>query len=304
MATTVNLNSAYNGEAAGKIFTQIFLQADTLEKGAITVIPNVVGTTAYLRKTYLADGIVDYSCGWNPAGTLDLDEKEVTAKKLMLELEICKETFRQRWSASKMGFSAWNNEIPADEKEALMLEIAGLIQSSVEKDIWTGVGTQNGHFQGILTELAADTDSNEVEGEAITAANVIAEMGKVLDATPVEVLQHRNFKFAVSTDVYRKYVRALGNAAFAQSAADFEGFELTVLNGLPANSMLTYVKDQMVFLTGLESDFNEIRIKDMDETDLSGNIRVKAVYLAGASYVDGANVTWYNSDAVEVEPEP
>lgn len=294
MATTVNLSSAYKGEAAGKIFTQIFLKADTIEKGAISVIPNVVGTSAYLRKTYLTDGIVDYACGFTPAGTLDLTEKEVKVKKLMLPLEICKETFRQRWSAAQMGFSAWNNEIPADEKEAILLEVAGLIHSTVEKDIWTGVGTVNGHFQGILTELANDTDSNDVTGVAITAANVIEEMGKVLDATPVEVLQHPDFRFAVSTDVYRKYVRALGNAAFAQSASDFEGFELTVLNGLPANSMLTYVKDQMVFLTGLESDLNEIRILDMDEHDLSGNIRVKAVYLAGASYVDGANITWYS----------
>lgn len=294
MATTVNLTTAYKGEAAGKIFTQIFLKADTIEKDAISVIPNVVGTTAYLRKTYLTDGIVDYACGFTPTGDLDLSEKEVTIKKLMLPLEICKETFRQRWSAAQMGFSAWNNEIPADEREALMLEVSGLIQSQIEKDIWTGNGSVTGHFEGILPQLAADTTSNEVTGVAITAANVIAEMGKVLDTTPIEVLQHPDFKFAVSTDVYRKYVRALGNAAFAQSATDFEGYELTVLNGLPANSMLTYVKDQLVFLTGLLSDLNEVRILDMDEHDLSGNIRIKAVYLAGVSYVDGANVTWYN----------
>lgn len=292
--TTVNLTTAYKGEAAGKIFTQIFLKADTIEKDAISVIPNVVGTTAYLRKTYLTDGIVDYACGFTPTGDLDLSEKEVTIKKLMLPLEICKETFRQRWSAAQMGFSAWNNEIPADEREALMLEVSGLIQSQIEKDIWTGDGSVTGHFQGILPQLEADATSNEVTGVAITAANVIAEMGKVLDATPIEVLQHPDFKFAVSTDVYRKYVRALGNAAFAQSATDFEGYELTVLNGLPANSMLTYVKDQLVFLTGLLSDLNEVRILDMDEHDLSGNIRIKAVYLAGVSYVDGANVTWYN----------
>lgn len=294
MATTVNLTTAYKGEAAGKIFTQIFLKADTIEKDAISVIPNVVGTTAYLRKTYLTDGIVDYVCGFTPTGDLDLSEKEVTIKKLMLPLEICKETFRQRWSAAQMGFSAWNNEIPADEREALMLEVSGLIQSQIEKDIWTGDGSVTGHFEGIIPQLTADTTSNEVTGVAITAANVIAEMGKVLDATPIEVLQHKDFKFAVSTDVYRKYVRALGNAAFAQSATDFEGYELTVLNGLPANSMLTYVKDQLVFLTGLLSDLNEVRILDMDEHDLSGNIRIKAVYLAGVSYVDGTNVTWYN----------
>lgn len=292
--TTINLNTAYNGKEAGKIFTSIFLSADTLDKNAVNVIPNVVGTTAYLRKTNLSDGIVDFSCGFTPAGTLDLGEKEVSLKKLMLPLEICKETFRQRWSASQMGFSAWNNEIPADEREALLLEVQGLIAQTVEQDIWTGDASQDGHFGGILTELAADTDANDVAGVAITAANVIEEMGKVLDATPTAVLQRQDFVFAVSSDVYRKYVRALGAANFAQSSTDFEGYELTVLNGLPANAMLTYNRDNVVFLTGLESDLNEVRIKDMDETDLSGNIRVKAVYLAGSSYVDGSMVTFYD----------
>lgn len=295
MATVINIDTNYNGEAAGKIFTSIFLSADTLDKNAVNVIPNVVGTKAYLRKTELTDGIVDFACGFTPSGTLDLGEKEVTLKKLMLPLEICKETFRQRWSASQMGFSAWNDEIPADEREALLLEAKGLIASTIEKDIWNGDGSVNGHFNGILTELATDTDSNDVTGVAITAANVIDEMGKVLDATPTAVLQRPDFVFAVSTDVYRKYVRALGAANFAQSTTDFEGYELTVLAGLPANSILTYNRENVVFLTGLESDFNELRIKDMDETDLSGNIRIKAVYIAGASYVDGSMVTWYDA---------
>lgn len=293
--TVVNLTTAYNGQVAGRIFTSMFLQADTLAKDAIQVIPNVIGTTAYLRKTELSDGIIDYACGWTPSGEIDLTEKEVKVKKLMLPLEICKDTFAQRWLSHEMGakVSAWGDNIPADEKEALMLEVQSLITSTIERDIWTGNGSLTGHFQGILTELATDATSNSVAGVAITAANVIEEMGKVLDATPVPVLQSPNFKFAVSTDVYRKYVRALGNAAFAQNANDYEGYDLTVLNGLPANSMLTYVKDNLVFLTASLDDINEIRIVDMDTVDLSGTIRIKAVYSAGASYVNGADVTWY-----------
>lgn len=294
MATTVNLTSAYKGEAAGKIFGQVFLKANTLEKEAVNVIPNVVGTTAYLRKTYLSDAIVDYSCSFEPAGTLDLTEKEVKLKKLQLPLEICKETFRQRWSAHQMGYSAWNDEIPADEKEALILEASNFILSAIEKDMWNGVGTTNGHFEGIMTELKADVDANNVDGAALTASNIIASMGAVLDATPVEVLGHNDFKFVMDIKSFNLYRRALGNSAFAQDPYQFEGYEITVLNGLPANSILTYVKDQVVFLTGLESDFNELRILDMTEHDLSDNIRIKAQYLAGASYVDGENITYYN----------
>ena len=295
MATTVNISTAYKGESAGKIFTQIFLKADTLAKGAIGVIPNVTGELAYLRKTELSDALVDYTCAFEPSGTLDLTEKEVKLKKIQLPLEICKEKFRQRWSASQMGFSAWNDEIPADEKEALMLEIAGIIEASVEKDIWNGVGTQTGHFEGIMTELKADVDANNVDGAVLDATNIISAMGAVIDATPVEVLGHPDFKLAMDLRSFNLYKRALGNSAFAQNPNDFEGYEITVLNGLPANSILTYVKDQVNFLTGLLADLNEIRILDMTDKDLSDNIRIKAVFLAGASYVDGENITYYNA---------
>lgn len=295
MSTTVNINSAYKGEQAGKIFTQIFLKADTLEKQAVRVIPNVVGTTAYLVKTELSDAIIDYSCSFEPSGNLDLTEKEVKLKKLQLPLEICKETFRQRWEASQMGFSAWNDEIPANEKEAIMLEVAGLIAQQTEQDIWNGDGSAAGHFEGIVTELKADGDANNVDGAVLTVTNIIDAMGAVLDATPVAVMQRADFTFAMDVKSYGMYKRALGNMAFAQNVEDFEGHKITVLNGLPANSILTYAQEQVVFLTGLLSDFNDIRVLDMTEHDLSDNIRIKAQYLAGASYSDAENITYYNA---------
>lgn len=294
MANKTNITTAYKGKEAGNIFGQIFLKANTIESGAVQVIPNVVGTSAYLRKTYLSDAIVDFNCSFEPAGTLDLTEKEVKLKKLQLPLEICKETFLQRWSAHQMGYSAWNDEIPADEKEALLLEASNYILASIEKDMWNGVGTENGHFKGIMTELKADITANKVEGDAVTVDNVMEVLGSVIDATPMEVLQHPDFRLAMDSKTHSKYRRALGQANFAQASNEFEGYPITVLNGLPVDSVLTYVKDQVVFLTGLEADFNELRVLDMTDHDLSDNIRIKAQFLAGASYVDGANITYYS----------
>ena len=113
MATTVNVTSSFKGLPAGEIFGTIFLKANTIETGSVTVMPNVVGS-GFLRMTGLQDGLADYSCGFNAAGVVDLTEKEYTPKKLKVNLEICKEEFRQRWSAAQMGFSAWNGAIPAD----------------------------------------------------------------------------------------------------------------------------------------------------------------------------------------------
>lgn len=297
MATTVNVTSSFKGLPAGEIFGTIFLKANTIETGSVTVMPNVVGS-GFLRMTGLQDGLADYSCGFNPAGVVDLTEKEYTPKKLKVNLEICKEDFRQRWSAAQMGFSAWNGAIPADEKEALMLELQGSISKKIDSLIWNGDKDTSGEFNGILTELAdaitanvAGKVPNVVTGAAITASNVIAKLGAVVDATPLAILQSPDFTLAISADVYRAYVRALSALQFAQDNKFFESYPLTVLNALPSSSILTYDKKHLAFLTGLESDLNQIEVIDM--VDGSDTIRVKMVFTAVAGYVRESEISLY-----------
>jgi len=296
MATTVSVNSAFKGQAAGEIFGQIFKQANTIQDGLISVIPNIVGS-GFLRKTYIGDGLADYSCGWNASGSVDLTEKEITPKKLKVNLEICKETFRSRWSAAQMGFSAWNKEIPADEKEAILLELSNSIAAKVESYIWTGVAATSGQFGGLIPQMVADASVVDVVGTSVTPANVVAEMGKALDATSDEVTSREDFVFGVSKNVYRAYVRSLSanNANFQSDAAFFDTYKVSVINGLPANTMVLYPAGMVNFVTGLESDSQEIVIKDMDESDLSGNIRVKMVFTAGVGYVDGSDIVLYKT---------
>ena len=43
--------------------------------------------------------------------------------------------------------------------------------------------------------------------------------------------------------------------------------------------MVAYRVKNVAFLTGLEADLNNVQIKDMDESDLSGNIRTKMVFV-------------------------
>lgn len=296
MATTVTVNSDYKGLPAGEIFGQIFKQANTIKDGLITVHPNIVGS-GYLRKTYIGDGLADYSCGFNASGSVTLDETEVTPKKLKVNLEICKETFRGRWSAAQMGFSAWNKEIPADEREAILLELGNSISAKIDSYIWTGNGATSGQFNGLIPQLVADAATVDVVGAVITSANVVAEMGKALDAASDEVTSREDFVFGVSKNVFRAYVRALSatNANFKSDETYFDGYKVSIINGLPANTMVLYPSANVGFLTGLESDLQEIMIKDMDETDLSGNIRVKMVFTAGVGYVDASDIVLYKT---------
>lgn len=294
--TTLNINTSFSGAPAGEIIGSIFKKANTISDRLITVIPNVVGS-GFLRKTDITDGLANYSCVFNATGAINLSEKEITPKKLKVNLEICKEDFRSSWSASKMGFSAWNDEIPADEREALLLELSNSISAKIENYIWTGVGATEGQFNGLIPQMVADATVVDVVGVAITAANVVAQMGRALDAQSDEVIQREDFVFGVSSNVYRNYVRALGatSANFASDVADFEGYKLSVINGLPSNTMVLYPAKNVAFLTGLESDLQEVKIKDMDETDLTGTIRVKMVFTAGVGYADGSDIVLYKT---------
>lgn len=295
MATTVNVTSDFQGAPAGEIITQIFKQANTIKDNLVKVVPNVVGS-AFISKTYLADGLADYACGFTGAGTLDLTEVELTPKKLKVELDICKEVFRQRWSATQMGFSAWNDNIPANEQEALLLELGNSISAKIDSYIWTGNNATNGQFGGLIPQFLADSSVIDVTGTTVTAANVIVEMGKALDAVPDEVLDRTDFVFGVSRNVFRAYVRALSatNANFQSDSAFFDGYKVTVINGLPANTMVLYPANNVFFGTGLESDLQEVRIKDMDDTDFTGMIRVKMVFTAGVKYADGSDIVLYS----------
>ena len=63
------------------------------------------------------------------------------------------------------------------------------------------------------------------------------------------------------------------------------------MNALPSSSILTYDKKHLAFLTGLESDLNQIEVIDM--VDGSDTIRVKMVFTAVAGYVRESEISLY-----------
>jgi hypothetical protein len=133
----------------------------------------------------------------------------------------------------------------------------------------------------------------------VTAANVEAELGRFIDAIPDEVIGSAGVVLGVSTNVIRAVKRAYGAQARANgtflkpSEFDFEGYTLTEVKGLNANTMVAYDKNQVFFGTGLTADFNEIKVKDMSEFDLSGTVRMKVVFTGGVQYAYGGEIVLY-----------
>ena len=142
LASTITVSSNYVGSVAGEIIGSAFKEASTIQKNLLTVLPDIDYQIS-LRKIEYDNGRADFSCGWTPAGAVTLSEKTLAPKKIMNQLEICKESLRQIWSSASMGFSAHNDSMPNDVEEALLTEIISDTGETVDDDIWNGgAGTE------------------------------------------------------------------------------------------------------------------------------------------------------------------
>jgi hypothetical protein len=303
MATTTNVSSNYTGKVAGSIIGASFKEADTLRLGLLTVAENV-NFKMNLRKIAYADGTVDYSCGFAPDGTITLSEKVLTIEKLKNDFQVCKEDFRQTWSEDLEGASASNPNAPSDIMEAISMEVLSSQAEKVDTDIWTGLAATAGEFPGLIEQFTADGNIIKA-GNGITAlaaatteANVEAHLKAALAAVPTSI-RRKDLTVAVSPDVFQAYWFYLVSKGIANDGSTdpkrvgFGRYTITEVNGLPDNTICIFEKKNVVFATGLQSDFNELSIVDEDEVGLlSGQVRGKIVYGAAVGYYNSEDIVW------------
>lgn len=307
MATTTTVTSNYTGKVAGEIIGQSFKEGDTLSQKLVTFAPNV-GFKLNMRRIRYTDGTTAYSCGHTPAGAIVLDERVLIPVKLKNDLSVCKEDFRKTWSDDSMGDSAWNLNEPADIMKAIQTEVLAETAERVDDVIWNGVKTNPNEWDGFITLFAADTNVIKANdgivplGAAITKSNVIAEFDKVTAAIPL-ALRKKKLVFGVSLDVFDAYQKALIDAGVsnglggnANTTAVYGRYTVTGIGGLDANTIVIYEAKNLLFGTGLEEDFNELKFVDEDEIGLlTGLVRGKMVYSGGCQYYNSEDIVWYLS---------
>ena len=206
-----------------------------------------------------------------------------------------------------MGDSSHNN-IPATFAQFLIEDVQRRIAQEMELAIWQGDDGVN-TIDGFEAKFAADATVIDVAATAITAENVVVELGKVVDAIPTNLITSDDLHIYVSSSVARSYVRALGGFAaagvgaagtdnkgnqwFNGQALSFDGIKIVVANGLTTGKMVAALKSNLYFGTSLMSDQNEVKTIDMSPIDGSRNVRFVMRMSAGVQYGFGAEVVYY-----------
>ena len=306
MATTTSITTTYAGEFAGKYISAALLSASTIENGGIEVKPNVKYKEV-IKKLATNDLVKNATCDFDATSTVTLTERILQPEEFQINLQLCKKDFASDWEAISMGYSAFDN-LPPSFQEFLLAHVAAKAAQNNEISIWRGAGAA-GQFNGLVTLATADADVIDVVGTTVTAANVIAEMGKVVDAIPSALYGSEDLYLYVSQSVARAYVRALGGFAasglgangtnaqgtqwFNNGALTFDGVKIFVANGMADNFMMAAEKSNLYFGTGLLSDHNEVKVLDLADVDGSQNVRIVMRFTAGVQYGIGSDIVLY-----------
>ncbi len=309
MATNTTITTTYAGEKLQGFISAALLSANTIENGGVSVKPNVK-FKAVIKSLATGTLIADDTCDFTDSSSVTLDERILEPETFQVNLQLCKDDFRSDWDAISMGYSAFDS-LPPSFADYLVAHVAAKVAEEMESTIWGGTNATAGQFDGFTTLFAADGDVIDVTGTAITASNVIEEMGKVVDAIPSAIYGKEDLKLYVSKNVMKAYVRALGGFSVAapsnagtdnkgtqwydNGALSFDGISIFMANGLADNKMVAAQTSNLYFGTGVLSDLNQVKVLDMADLDGSQNVRVIARFTAGIQYGFGGEIVYYTA---------
>ena len=313
MANLINNQITYTVKNNGEWFYKSLQKAHTLANDYIRVIPNVTKDVK-IHKLVMANNTVSQvdnrDCAWSPTQRITLNEATFQVKNFKINEEQCMEELDSIWSEMQyreIGATKdqWPTNTDGNEslESAVMFHLQNSLSQDIERIIWGGSGnTVAGVQDGIVDKALASSTSIKITGQTIDAANVLGEIEKVYNAIPNVVLNDGEFdpekaavKIFVNMDIMRYLRQALSTVAtsnqvilpsFAVEGGKiyYLGVEIVVV-GLPANTMIAASKDNLVFVTDLLSDTQEIRAQFGNDLTNESMLYIKGAYRANAGMI-------------------
>jgi len=309
LATTTNITTTYAGQFAGEYIAAALLSASTIDDGGITVKGNI-SYKEVIKKLATTELVSAASCDFTPTSTVTLTERILQPTELQVNLQLCKKDFISDWEAQSMGFGLAQT-LPPKFSDFMLAHVAAEVAQSNELNLWQGdtAAASNNAYDGFEKLLAADAGVIDVAAATLDAANIITELGKVVDAIPGALYGKEDLFIYVGSAAAKFYVQALGgfaaNGLGANGVANMgtqwwnngsltvNGVKIFVCPGMSANKMVAAQRSNLYFGTGLLNDTQEVRVLDMQDLDGSQNVRMVMRYTAGVQFGVAEDVVLY-----------
>lgn len=292
------ITTTYAGEFAGKYIAAGVLEAPTLKKEGITIMPNVKHKSVI--KTLTNDiTIADATCDYTDTADVTLAEKVLEVTEKQVNLTLCKTPFQSDWEAVQMGYSAYDN-LPATFSDFFIANMLEKVAYATEQYVWSN----------LITQAVADGADDSLTGITVTAANVIDTLEEALDLLPSNVYGKEDLHFYMGFDTFKAYVRALGgfaanvgaNGVNGQGTMWYDGVQSLTFDGVKifvsgalGNKIVLARKSNLFFGIGLLDNLNEVRVLDMASLDGSKNVRFVMRWSQGTQVGFGNEIVIVNA---------
>ena len=309
LGTTTNITTTYAGEFAGEYIAAALLSASTINDGGVTVKPNIAFKEV-IKKLDTGALVSDASCDFNPNSSVTLTETILQPDEFQVNLQLCKKDFISDWEAQSMGYGM-SQTLPPKFSDFMIAHVAAEVAQKTETTLFQGFAANVGEFNGYEVLLAGDNTVVDVAaiGGGVDAANVVAELSKVVDAIPAALYGKEDLFIYIPSSIAKFYVQALGGFAAAGLGANgvnnmgtqwwnngsltVNGVKIFVAPGLANNKMIAAQRSNLFFGTGLLNNMNEVKIIDMQDIDGSQNVRFVMRYTAGCQIGIGQDIVFY-----------
>lgn len=297
-------NTTFYGKDAEGFYAQALLTGDS--KAAFKLIPNVKSKIK-LGELNIGNILQSADCSFSGSGEGTLAQKSFEVEPVKINLEYCQRTFEVDYLSQLLRPGSNNDEIMPASVEAFLLEQVALkVSADTEQIVWKGdTGTSSYPLSvadGLEKQFLADGAVIDVTAtaSAITSSNVVAELTRVYNAIPEELMGADDLRIFVSSAIYRAYRQALAATSaevnFMQNYNELHFLDVKILKakGLSSKKMVAARTSNLLLLTDLMSDFEDIQILPQKSVTGVPVVRMIGEFKFGVGYIYGSEIVYYN----------
>ena len=299
-------STAFIGTNRSEILQNLVLGTETFDKGLIQIIQNKFDKTYLQRMAIADDPLADVVATPTVSKTVAKTEVTITPGDMQLYVEFNPDTFQNDWRDYWPQGPSVDSQIPQVLLTPLLSVIGKKVNKQVEKLIWqgdTGGAQAVSYFNGLLKTIDADATVVDIGTPlALTQANIIAELERVLAAVSDAVYENPGLKIVMSHTNLRMYEaanRALttkGSQYTDRIAPQFGGVPIVGVSGVPQGRIVTGVfgtdiSSNFYAQTWMQSDQENFKV---DRLQANSDLWfVKATFQYGVNYGYGIEIVNY-----------
>ncbi len=273
---------SYNAKENPEWFIRAHFGGRLIRGGYVVPVTGIkgdetLGMIATTSKILQKDG---KDCAWTPNQILKLSEKDVLVKTYKINLEQCLDDLERKRTIYELSPGAENTQLPEKLEEAALQLIGNDVSNEIEEMIVGGDSTARpDDADGIVKILTDSETSIQLAGTAFTTANLADQVAKLYNALPERVLQNEQNGavqiFCLISYSTRRMLRQImatlpSDVLAAMWTVDdsdkknprlfYLDMEFVPVKGIDNNTMVAYAYGNVMYLTDLESDFENIEL--------------------------------------------